>query len=515
MSGKPGLRWKHALIATLAGFPLLFYNLYGLHQKQAYISDDVIQQLVVSDWQAGQPRNAVLGEDTYVLKMPFYAALNKVATGSPQTILLTSVVFLFIMLFLFNLFQFAFHKSLPFGVTVSLLLASWGGYELFWLRSPDMRNVELPLALLTAWGMVYWLKERRRHYWPYGLLIVATALQTVNDPYVLYVIIFPAFLALLMTAKDKLRVLKLGAVGLISAAALWQLLIRACQALGVSMINQPVKPPIGLHAFASAATSGIQGLAWVLGNKQLESTVTVHWLSLASLLLTGLGMVYFVLLFKDKRSRLNADGRLLFWYGLAIIIVDLGVYVASGLAKQDANHRYMVMAVFGWLMILLSLRPVLTKKLVYGLAGGLIALHLATNLAWAASQPRVDNTKNAGLIERFMDSNHTKLGFSDYWDGNINTYYANNRIKLLPIICTNGNFVMYKWATNLSNFPANLNDQRFVVFVNMAGADSPTGQHYRTSTCDANDMRHIFGDRIKKIERIDANRSLLLVDKPG
>lgn len=502
--------WKLVFLTTLVALPLLVFNLYGLHQKQAYISDDTIQQLIVGDWQSGQPRDAVLGEDTFALKMPFYAVLNKAADLSPQTLFFTCALMLVIMLLLFNIIQFTLHRSLGFGTALSLLLASWGGYVLFWLRTPNLRNLELTLAILTGLAIVWWWKRRPVNYITYAFLILAVAVQAFNDPYVLYVVVAPLFMALVITSKDRLKALKFSVASFLLIAIVWKVILKLAGIFGIATINQHIKLPPSPGAFFEDILDAFEGLSWVYGNKQIDGSLTTNILSILSLAVMLCGLVYVIRCFIKYRQKLPDNNKLAVWFGLTIIAANVAIYIVSGLINQSANHRYLIATLFGWLLVMAAVKPIVRSAIVYSIVSSLIILHIISNIAWTTSKPNVDNLRNTKVIENFMANNNTQLGFSDYWDGNINTYMSNREIRMLPMLCSPDNFSIFEWATNLPNFPDSLDKARFVIFLNTS-SDSPTRSHYPTNQCALKDIEKHFSGRIEKVETLDSSRTLILV----
>jgi len=502
---------KKALLVTALTLPLLAANLLLLHHKQAYISDDTIQQLVVQDWEAGQSHNVLLGEDTFFLKFPIYALLNLFGQNSPLMLLGTMFLFLGGMIFLFNYLQFKLHKSLGYGLLLSLFIASFGGYVLFWLRIPNIRNIEMPLAMLSAFAATKLLLTDKPRKSLMFCLIGAMSLQAANDPYVLYVFFAPLLPALFFILNHKRARIVLRYAGLFAATYIgWRVTQYLLNGFGIQILAQHITLFGG--DVLDQIKNALIGLWYVLSNKQLSGgdviNSVVPVLALPVLLYAGAQFI------KNERKKAPQNIRWAFWFGLSIIAINMGTYIASGFVQGAANHRYLVGLIFGLCLVLISLSITRMRRIIMALLGLAISCNLLANVVWAANRPEVNNLEAVGTITNIVQkTSGPYVGYADYWRGNVNTFLSNRSLRILPMICNSQQITEYKWAANIPNFGA-MSDKNSTFFIYLDNTVSSPSQHdYSTDTCTSNDIKRYFPHRSIDIYALGGQKTLIILGK--
>ncbi|HEV2412558.1 MAG TPA: hypothetical protein VGS28_01995, partial [Candidatus Saccharimonadales bacterium] len=242
--------WKLVVIATVFALPLLALNIGIMSAKRAWVSDDIDQQLLISDVHHGQPLDASFGQDTFILKYPLYALVGRVMPHDPEALVVTASVLMVAMLALFNVFQFLVHSSRRLGILLSLYVASIGGYALAFLIMPNIRNVELPAGLLTALTTSLYYSGKWRKTWPRtAILILVSAVQMVSDAYVFYFFLLPMSVGIVILLADKKQAVKDQLVYLAGVYVSWKVGVKVLAWLGLRELGQPINPP--LHTLIS------------------------------------------------------------------------------------------------------------------------------------------------------------------------------------------------------------------------------------------------------------------------
>lgn len=489
---------KWAALITLAITPLLIINILILHEKHLYVSDDVLQQLIVQDLQT-QPNDALVGQDSFILKMPFYWLLDIFAPHTPETILFTSISILLLTLFTLGLFSLIITRSRTLTAFLIAWIASFGGYVLISFRNPNLRNIELALGLLMGYLLLTLIQRASQQKYKLALIGLAllAALQTHNDPYVFYLFFVPAALATMLLLRTRQAIIW-SSIYIVTTFIFWKIVVLLSSLMGIHTFGEGVNLPGSLSHLLGDTLIALQGVSSILSNFQVDETFSV-----ASSFITIAILVFAIFVsFRTLRNRPSPLSKWSIWFGITIIILTIGLYVMSGFIEGQSHHRYLVAIIFGLFCMFAGSSTYLLKNLtvtilVFGL---LVSFNLASNITWYSNATSVDNTAEAKVIAKFAKENRVTLGFSDYWNGNINTYFGRGAFKLLPIACYSNDVHMYKFATNIPNFPASFDNLRFFVYFD----DQP-------SSCSPEKIKKSFGERVTKIENI-GNKTLLLVE---
>lgn len=511
--------WRRVLVCTAVALPLLAFNLFLLHQRQAYISDEVVQQVMLADVHNGQHLQIRLGEDTFAMKFPLYALMGAVMQHSATALFITCLICTGVMLLLFNCLQFLFHKSWGVGLVLSLFLAAAGGYALFWLRIPNLRNIEMPLAALTVLAASwFYLEEYSFSRWILAGLIVAAGMQVGSDPYALYVFVIPMILTTVALAHNR-RVM--GARMLVYALGVlitWKIFKVILAHVGITMVFQNVKPP--LHTLGQSLKYAVGGLGYILSDKQVSGPTM--WTNRAIALLAMAAMVYAawvaVQLFRqrDEAKRASFRARWMLVYGAFVLLCCFGAYVASGEVMGNANHRYLIGMLMGFLLVTIGLYAADHRhgRIVVAAIAFMAVLSVSTNIAWAHRTPTIDQQKDAKLLRSYTAKTSVKIGIADYWNAAINTYYSNGAYRVLPAVCNPGGIGQYIWAMNQENFLPDLNlanEGHYFIFLD--SSINNVNQHfYGTFQCTVNDVERLLPGRHFVVYRIDQYRDFIVVE---
>ena len=161
-----------------------------------------------------------------------------------------------------------------------------------------------------------------------------------------------------------------------------------------------------------------------------------------------------------------------------VIVFMVIVYSFSSQAYTLLTYRYLVLLPFLSLFLIIDWINALTKTKQL-LLSFLIVLSILFNIgttlkAAKSSQPVVDNRANSQNFDLInsLQSRGLRKGYSQYWDANITSYFTNNKLSVLPVLCSPENITKpFLWMINagLYSYPAN----KTYVILNSNTSQSP------------------------------------------
>jgi hypothetical protein len=168
---------------------------------RSFTSDDVAQQTMAHDLSQPGRHTLALENDTYVLKFPIYFAFDTLMHSGRAQLIFESLFFVALMVVLLVLWWKHIASSSWTSWVVFMWLMAVGAYWMSQIVNPNTRNVLLGLLLLLGLVIIRMLqvppKGRRVPIYAVGLAAVA-ALLMYDDPYVLYFLLVPLFVALII-----------------------------------------------------------------------------------------------------------------------------------------------------------------------------------------------------------------------------------------------------------------------------------------------------------------------------
>ncbi len=440
--------WKLVGIATAISWPFMMFVLF-LSYKSGCLqhSDGTHQQLIVEAWLRYKEIIVTCGQDSFVLKYPFYFFLHLLSDNSPIVLLFTEATFLTIMLFLFHYFQFFAHRNLALGVGVSLLFCMHGGL-IHNQANPNTRNMELPLAMLCSWVILhYFLKDEvKKNKISFILLTLFIILQVISDGYVLmiYATIFPTYFVLGGLASKKIKNYKQNLLSIFIYICVLFLSLK----LGLYLITKiniiPRELPIYINlkkAFFHDIPKMHQDFTQLLDNficlasGPRNSLVTGCFYFLFFLIL---GQLY-VKKEKFLQSLKNLEISSIFTlFSFFMIIVNIGIFYTIGAREDDSKYRYLMLVPYALLLFVVGVEGMLgkLKRIVFGVIIILICYYSYILMNSISFLSKTDELFDKNIkIQNFTKENNVFLGFADYWDSGMLNYYANGKLLAYPVFC--------------------------------------------------------------------------------
>jgi len=400
--------------------------------------------------------------DNFLANVPFFILFSHIFPMDRTTLFIEAALFAAINFTLFYLAGLYFLKRCKIRISYYSLmpflwLSSFGfGFGQLFLNT-DWRDFEAGVSFIYFMlvSKIYFDDVRPLRSWPSrlltGLTCPITGLFMYSDPYFLYFTIVPIvalfFLLFMMKKVSRqlfLVIMSSALLGIVLARVIAYgatkagLLIPAGNGIVLSSLRSTI-PNIG-HALA--------GLLMVFGaasfDKPFLSVATAS--NVCDFVLVG-----FILycLYQSRPSRNMIDDKSsnplaltgAFFAFLTLVIIC--AYTFSNVTVVD-NYRYLFLAIFAC-TLLLSLRSGMLEK---GRHASMFVLVLATTLNIVTSYTGASsvhaealtarpNAQNAALINTVRGLGLIK-GYTNYWDGNINTYLSAGKIEFLPVGCSNG-----------------------------------------------------------------------------
>jgi hypothetical protein len=474
----PAYRYEQLLIALLA--VVFFVSLVSAHIVRPYTSDDTATQTILQSWEDGQYRSGVVGENNYIIKVPFFLAQDLLQSSDSRLKLFTSILafnailFVGLIAFLRAIVPADVRHSklrlslayLPLGWTLSLfilpILQPWDVSRMTAFMNPNYRNAEIGLALLfvllffrvSAYTTAAFKRPRLIATSVFGLL--GFSLLMCSDPYFVYVFTLPLILLLAIQWVQGVRTLlrSICMMGCLLAAIIGSFVFKAlCATLGLYSIGNIPRQFIASDAILTSLTNTISAEFKQFSADIFGQVANIHLLpQLANVILIGICVGAFIITL--KRSVQLRD------YRLFIVLVIVGNFILYMITTNNAptNDRYIFITIFLQAILAGSiLAGVKNKRLAYLFILVMfmgLCINAASNILVASKQ--VVHGRHANAINRqIIDVIHTEgyaKGYASYWDANINTYLSSDKTIFLPVVCGNGQASYFRWVINQAAF---------------------------------------------------------------
>lgn len=463
------------LLVGLVGLLFLF-SLVASHLSRPYSSDDVTTQTVVQSWENGQPVDAVVGEDSYIIKVPFFALHDFLQPTNSRTKLLVSVLIFNgillagVIMLTRALINDKTRRSrlkmllvyLPIGWYFALSVLPIKANHNFNFMCPDFRNAELGVAFMLV-ALLGSFAERKQ--WKFtlkhgivgALLFGFLAVFLSSDPYFIYILGLPVVLFLgLAWLQDKVtwrRGLGLLAytVLVIGASFAVSMLV---EHMGIVSYKYVPRQFIGIDQLWKALGTTIaaefeQFSAFIWGEK--VTTALLPQLVNCGLLVLSLWAV--IQAGRDQLKKFEPRRLIL------ILVVAINLLVFSFNAVNDiGNDRFLFMAVVAQVILLAAYGATIKNtKLQYCLiifyaAGILINIGASTPAITGYVRHGVrPNAVNYQIGDIVAAEGLTK-GYAPYWSSLINTYLSPSGAQFLPAKCENNTLSKLDWVMNKPDF---------------------------------------------------------------
>lgn len=433
-------KWRIVFIAL--ALAIILVNILSYYHSYPFNSDGVELQNNLSSWQQGAHQQSILVDNNYLLRVPFYWLLEKLNLAPRHALVVTFTAFMFAAYFSFYYGAQALNKRFGWfrerylALGFLFLISLFKIYE--YTINANVRNFELGAVFILLLPLVA-ISRTKLSLIKQALIVLATSLFLFDDPYFLYIVYLPLLLLLILsTTVAKKRAVYLRAMSIIVIseifAKMWKYIIAK---LGIVFTPLSLKH---LHkAELIANTKGTLIALFLLGGGQyydakyqlLPAAFYLNAVVIAAIMLFS--AVYMLANFK----KLVTEPWKLFVMAIPWIVCAAYGYQPNA---QMTFYRYMVFAAFGFPIII----AFMTSRLRYGLQYAVIALVILATLfnVQHSSSIAFASSSNPNIINQQIVTQVKKLGlkkgYADYWDANINTYFASEKVHFLPVVCDPG-----------------------------------------------------------------------------
>ncbi|HEY6793239.1 MAG TPA: hypothetical protein VI248_01000 [Kineosporiaceae bacterium] len=469
---------RAAPAAAVVAVPLTLAVVLRL-RRLTVTSDSVAQQSVVVTWLRAGHRQTYLPPDTWLLKIPLYAAVEAIPLAPPLRLLVESVSLAVLAV---ALLAAGTHRlvslALPAGAgrswwDVALPLA-WlgtvgGGLGQYLAVMPNSRNIELGAAvcLLAVLGGVV-LAPTPRSGWRRLVraaaavaAVPALALLWVDDPYEAALVAGPLALACLawLAVRPAGRAADGGAGRpgerrlLAAAAVLAGSLVavsplhRALAAAGVQVVPDATGVTLDPGQLAGHLRIIPAAMAAEVG---LRDPVT------AADLAARIGVVTVLVAAVPAATWVAVHG----WRTRQLALAFLGAHCPLVVAGVVANRtvsdfhagRYLVLAVVD-LAVAAAVAAALLRSRRPRLAAGLAALLAAATLANLVAvvfdaTPRPELAARQEQTLAVLERTGAAKGYSGFWAADLYTHQSGGRLMVSDVACSSGRLRPRHWLTD-------------------------------------------------------------------
>lgn len=414
-----------------------------------YNSDQVAQQNILKDWQAGYRAKVAVGDDNWFIKYPLYVVTNNLPTSPIKQLFITNLIIIYVTAFflLYSVYKFIDifvsekkirKKSL---VLMTIFLAIIPTIAFLTIANPDSRNVEVGLTLFLLLQLhrflfdKNWLKAHFRL--KLGLLFLLLSSLIADDPLFLYSVVAPLALAALgLFIFDKL-----------SSRHLWKLGIFTFLAFVGSRIIKLLMTSIFPLTFATHGPS-------VASFAQVEKNLLIFFqfgVGIFGINVWGyqlgtadftVGLVYILVFglacyFLSKAYKRNKN---LFYGALGFIFIwTIATFFFNSIVFDALSARYLIYALpIEILGLLLAVTAIKTTKqyaaLLVVFSVGFVLLFFTTAQTISRNRHNPPNAIDYQVINT-LEKDGVTQGYGMYWLAGIQTYLSNNKIHELSIKC--------------------------------------------------------------------------------
>jgi len=455
-----------AFIVLAVCLLLLTVSLYFTYQSWSYNSDDVSWQTILLTWNVFNGHVAYMGaRDNFLANVPLFVLFGRFLPMNRTALFVESASFAGLNFMLFYMAGLYFLKRCRvrisyFSLMPFLWLSSFGfGFSQLYMNT-DWRDFEagvsfifFMLAAMVCFDDVELLKTWSSRLMA-GVTCVIASIFIYSDPYFLYFTIVPIvilFFAMFMMKKVSRRTLLIVTASALFSTALARiigygtvragLLIPAGTGIVLSSLHDVI-PNLG-HALAGLLT--VFGVAYD-GRSALSGTITSITSAVCNVVLVGF-ILYCLYRSKPSRSTIESSApnvlALTSTFLTLLIIIIVSAYTFSNVTVVG-NYRYLFLAVFAG-TLLLALRSATLQKtrnvfmfvLTLATALNVVVSYSGASSVNAQAPISRPNAQNTALVDTIKRLGLTK-GYTNYWDGNINTYLSAGKVEFLPVGCSKG-----------------------------------------------------------------------------
>lgn len=431
------------LVLALALFAA---SLFATSLVRPFTSDDVAQQNAVATFTSSSPVNLDTPQDTYVLKLPVYAALSVLPIPPAVTLRATELILSLAGFALFYWAALSFIRTYARPQVAYLMPLLWlsglGTGLAVVLANPNTRNLEVglafaALALAARWYNGEWRAARHWGIAAPAILSLLLGLLLYDDPYFSYTLAGPIILLFgskwLFFGKDRRAlVLSTGVLVALVLGQVWHCIFWL----------------VGIHA--GHASASFASLTRVIHNPELFVRTALDLfnanifgrpvLSLQSLALE-LNFLLLATTLLAPLLLLSHKVRQDIWKVFVVLqpLFLALVFIMGSMAVDTASGRYLVLLPFCTVFVLaVAVVPLLTTRSRNLLTGALLLvtiLNVGSTITTYFNRGDDPNAENQEIV-RIAKAHHLTKGYASYWNAGINQYYADSKILFIQSGCS-------------------------------------------------------------------------------
>jgi hypothetical protein len=197
-----------------------------------------------------------------------------------------------------------------------------------------------------------------------------------------------------------------------------------------------------------------------------------------------------------KVNQQNINSLWMYFFGAVGVFVFIP-YSLSTVSVDLSTYRYFIMTVLSFILFLTlqmgrmnkTLRQCLATVIIAAVTANLVILYKGVS---SFNQPGAiankSNSANLDIIHTIEKEGFHK-GYANYWQGSINTYLSNGRVKVLPTICPGGQLITFHWLIDDDSFSSAASKSFYII--------DPTIED--TYKCSDQQLQEQFGQPTKSI----------------
>lgn len=465
----------------LASIFLLIVSLFLAYHIRSFNSDDVAWQNALMTWRPFSGHPLYWSPDTWVLKIPVYLLVEKFLGHTRRAVFVEAAMFSMANFTLFFFSSLYFLKKIwPNHNALDLLpflwLSSFGLYFTTLFLNTNLRSIEIGLSfvlfMLVA-KLFYGEFDKLKREKAIAYFILASfcvGILIYNDPYFLYFSVLPitilsVFYYLINESRRK-RVYAF-MLFLITSLLFWKIIAKIGLSAGIHVVPQQVQFVAFENLFPQIAST-LQSVLTIFG-ADFTGRAVLNLITF-TILLNFVILIYIIsVIYKTYRNNIIVIkkfelSRLLKLFFVLCPVFILIVYLSSSLATPGTYRYLVLLPFFGVIIAVLGLQDLNVKirNTIYFILIFSAAFNVGYSIYYSSGKNSIisgysinrANNANFNLIHTLEEYGLNK-GYSQYWEGNINTYLSNGRLSVLPVMCPNKFNTRFNWMINGSKFNDN------------------------------------------------------------
>jgi len=508
-------------------FLVLTSNLAGL----SYNSDDVAQQTFVHNLTSPGPHLIEMENDNYIIKFPAYLVINLLTHPGIAQLVLESVLLNVAMIILLSAWWVMLFPKTSRSWLVFLWLLSSGTYWMAQTVNPDTRNIEVGLMVIFGFYAISKLQGlNEKSYKNKRSLIIKTVLfgaigggLTYNDPYLLFFVLLPLFVATLIYSllhKD-LRPTFVLSVGLYVDVVIFLVLglVLARHNLRVTRFNEvyDVSSSYSPYNFTlSKIFRSLRSFLSLFGINISFSNFNIRQYieglaNLSIVILAGFSLYDFI---RNRRFSLRN-----LWIICTLVLTFIYV-IGTGTPTFNTVRYFIILIPITAMLVLVSLTRLKEKQYkYYRLAVLLISLSIVLNAIGAltiinsnSSNEQIGKPKPNSIDFRLvaaLNANEVTNSYGNYWIANVAYYLSGYKDNILPTVCRFGKVYKDPVLVDIDRFNFTSSDAGIIVSPKLiADMNSPYPQ---SPSCTMSATLKQFGNPTRIVD-VSSSVSLLVYD---